>query len=102
MIRVSNPPVESPLRGLSHLKLYMGLQCNVRCKMCFQTDYSPRVRMEPELYKDRLREAYPYVQVVKLVGGEPTIMKNCRDAAAFLRAYPNVKLDITTNGVCID
>jgi MoaA/NifB/PqqE/SkfB family radical SAM enzyme len=99
---VSSPPENTSLSGLKGLQLNMGVQCNVRCTMCFQTDFSPRFNMPPALYQERLTEAYPSVQHVKLLGGEPTIMKNCREAATFLRAYPNVTLDVTTNGVFID
>jgi MoaA/NifB/PqqE/SkfB family radical SAM enzyme len=80
----------------------MGLQCNVRCTMCYQTDFSPRFNMPDALWRDRLRDAYPHVKGVKLQGGEPTIMKNCRDAAEMLRAYPGIKLTIISNGVFID
>jgi sulfatase maturation enzyme AslB (radical SAM superfamily) len=80
----------------------MGLQCNVRCTMCYQTDFSPKFNMPPELYKERLSDAYRHVTSVKLQGGEPTIMKNCKDAAIILREHPRVKLTIITNGVFID
>lgn len=95
-------PAHSPLHGLQRLHLIMGLQCNVRCTMCYQTDFSPKFNMVPELYKERLKSAYPHVRGVKLQGGEPTIMKNCRETAQLLRDYPNVKLTVTTNGVNID
>lgn len=92
----------SPLADLHRLHLIMGLQCNVRCTMCYQTDFSPKFNMSSELYKDKLLEAYPYVSSVKLQGGEPTIMKNVRETAIILRDYPNAKLTVTTNGVFID
>jgi MoaA/NifB/PqqE/SkfB family radical SAM enzyme len=92
----------TPFDGLSRLHLIMGLQCNVRCTMCYQTDFSPKFNMPPELYKERLSEAYRHVTSVKLQGGEPTIMKNCRDAAITLRDHPQVKLTVITNGVFID
>lgn len=93
---------DSPLRELERLHLIMGLQCNVRCTMCYQTDFSPKFNMPEVIYKEKLREAYPYVKSVKLQGGEPTIMKNCREAAVILRDYPQAKLTIITNGVFID
>lgn len=92
----------SPFEGLRRLHLIMGLQCNVRCTMCYQTDFSPKFNMPEELYKEKLAEAYPHVTSVKLQGGEPTIMKNCRDAAILLRDHPKAKLTIITNGVFID
>src|SRR5438128_19939 len=87
--------------GLERLHLIMGLQCNVRCTMCYQLDFSPKFNMGAEIWRDRLRDAFPYVKSVKLQGGEPTIMKNCREAAAYLRDFPNVKLTVHTNGVYI-
>lgn len=88
--------------GLSRLHLIMGLQCNVRCTMCYQTDFSPKFNMPPVLYKERLGEAYAHVTSVKLQGGEPTIMKNCKEAAVILQRHPQVKLTVITNGVFID
>jgi sulfatase maturation enzyme AslB (radical SAM superfamily) len=93
---------QSQLDGLQRLHLIMGVQCNVRCTMCYQTDFSPKFNMPAVLYKERLLDAYPHVRTVKLQGGEPTIMKNCRETATLLRDYPNVKLSVTTNGVNID
>ena len=80
----------------------MGLQCNVRCTMCYQTDFSAQSNMPDELWRDRLLAVYPHVRSVKLQGGEPTVMKNCRAAATFLRGYPNAKIEIISNGIFID
>lgn len=92
----------APFEGLSRLHLIMGVQCNVRCTMCYQTDFSPKFNMPEVLYKDRLREAYPHVTSVKLQGGEPTIMKNCKEAAVLLRDHPKAKITLITNGVLMD
>jgi radical SAM protein with 4Fe4S-binding SPASM domain len=70
--------------------------------MCYQTDFSAKSNMPAVIYADKLKEAYPHVRFVKLQGGEPTIMKNCREAAKLLRAYGHVKLQVTTNGVRVD
>ncbi len=93
---------ESPYEGLHRLHLIMGVQCNVRCTMCYQTDFSPKFNMPPQLYEEKLGEAYKHVTSVKLQGGEPTVMKNCRDAAVLLRAHEQVKLTVITNGVFVD
>lgn len=58
--------------------------------------------MPPVLYRERLAEVYPQLKRVKLIGGEPTIMRNCRETAELLRLHPQVKLGITTNGVKVD
>jgi sulfatase maturation enzyme AslB (radical SAM superfamily) len=70
--------------------------------MCYQTDFSPKFNMPPELYKERLADAYSHVSSVKLQGGEPTVMKNCKETAILLRNHPNAKLTVITNGVFID
>jgi MoaA/NifB/PqqE/SkfB family radical SAM enzyme len=90
------------LKGLHRLHLMMGLQCNARCTMCYQTDFSPRYNMPATLWRDRLHDAYRVVKSVKLQGGETTVMRNCREAALYLRAFPNVKISITTNGIFLD
>lgn len=90
------------LEGLSRLHLIMGVQCNVRCTMCYQTDFSPKFNMPEVLYKEKLRDAYPHVTSVKLQGGEPTIMKNCKEAALLLRDFPKAKITLITNGVLMD
>jgi sulfatase maturation enzyme AslB (radical SAM superfamily) len=77
----------TPFEGLSRLHLIMGLQCNVRCTMCYQTDFSPKFNMPPEVYRERLNEAYERVTSVKLQGGEPTVMMNCKDVAMLLRLH---------------
>jgi MoaA/NifB/PqqE/SkfB family radical SAM enzyme len=94
--------VDRGIEGLERLHLNMGLQCNVRCTMCYQTDFSSRQDMPESLWRDKLLPAYEHVRVVKLQGGETTIMKNCRSAAKLLRGYPNARLEILTNGVLID
>jgi len=90
------------LDGLERLHLIMGLQCNVRCTMCYQTDFSPKFNMPAEIYRERLQPAWSRVKSVKLQGGEPTVMKNCREAALVLREFPQAKITLITNGVLID
>ena len=92
----------SPFRGLQRLQLTMGVQCNVRCTMCYQTDFSARHNMPEAIYKDRLLDVYKHVRTVKLIGGEPTIMKNCRSVARLLRGFPQARVELTTNGVTVD
>src|SRR3954447_12705671 len=83
--------IPAPFDGLERLHLIMGLQCNARCTMCYQLDHSARFNMPAEIWRDRLRDAFPFIKNVKLQGGEPTIMANCREAAEYLRAFPKRK-----------
>ncbi len=90
------------LDGLERLHLIMGLQCNAGCIMCYQTEHGAEGNMPPALYAERLASAYPRVRTVKLQGGEPTIMRNCRELAAILRAFPRVGIALSTNGINLD
>jgi MoaA/NifB/PqqE/SkfB family radical SAM enzyme len=70
--------------------------------MCYQTDFSAKLNMPSSIYREALSDVYQWVEVVKLIGGEPTIMKNCREVASLLRTHPNARLSVTTNGVRVD
>jgi sulfatase maturation enzyme AslB (radical SAM superfamily) len=94
--------MSNPFKGIRRLHLMMGLQCNARCVMCYQTDFSPKYNMPAEIYREHLLPVYPHIQSVKMQGGEPTIMPNCRDLAGFLRGYDNIRFSITTNGIHLD
>lgn len=87
--------------GIQRLHMFMGWQCNVRCTMCYQTDFSDRFNMSPEIYRDALKEYWPHMKRVKIHGGEPTIMKNCIDLVEILTHYENPKFSISTNGVVL-
>lgn len=80
----------------------MGLQCNARCVMCYQTDFSAKRNMPAEIYREHLLPLYPHIRSVKIQGGEPTIMSNCRDLAGFLRRFENIRYSLTTNGIHLD
>lgn len=92
----------SVFADIQRLHLIMGLQCNARCTFCYQKDWSQRYNMAEHLYRDQLKSLYPHVVDVKLQGGEPTIMKNCREFVSIAKDYPQMKLGIVTNGVVMD
>ncbi|MCB9358233.1 MAG: radical SAM protein [Calditrichaeota bacterium] len=89
-----------PLEYLRHLHLEMGQQCNVRCSMCYQTDFAPSSRLADVAWKENLRSAYPLIDTLVLQGGEPTVLPNCRELVEMvIRDYPNIHLETVTNGV---
>lgn len=89
------------LNGIQRLHMFMGWQCNVRCAMCYQTDFSDRFNMSPKIYRDTLKEYWPHMKRVKIHGGEPTVMKNCIDLVEMLTRHENPKFSISTNGVVL-
>ena len=85
--------------NVTGLHLIMGWQCNARCVMCYQTDFSTKHNMPPVIYLEHLAGLYPSLRNVTIQGGEPTIMPNCAEFARHMRQFNGVKLDITTNGI---
>lgn len=87
------------LSGLERLHLIMGVQCNARCVMCYQTSFSRDGSMPAVIYQEHLKPVYPHIKTVKLQGGEPTVMRNCKDFCVLARGYPAMKIAVTTNGI---
>lgn len=85
--------------GLERLHLIMGVHCNVRCVMCYQTSFSRDDSMPAMVYQKHLKPLYPLIKTVKLQGGEPTVMRNCKDFCVMARDYPQMKIAVTTNGI---
>ncbi len=96
------PPPRPELAGLQSLHLIMGMQCNVDCVMCYQTHRTARQNMPPAVYVEKLASVYPSLRAVKLQGGEPTVMRNCRDVARMLADVPQVRISLSTNGIRLD
>ena len=92
--------IECPATSIRDLHLEMGQQCNVRCSMCYQTDFSPQTKMPEIVWREKLLPAYKSARTLTLQGGEPTILKNCRELLELvLGSFPNVRLNTVTNGV---
>ncbi len=87
--------------NIKRLHMFMGLQCNVRCAMCYQYDFSSRYNMPPQIYRDKLRDIWPMVKVVKIQGGEPTIMENCKELVEIITRHDQPRITIATNGVVL-
>ncbi len=90
------------IEQVQRLHLIMGVHCNVRCIMCYQTSFSRDLAMPAVIYQEHLRPLYPVIKSVKLQGGEPTIMRNCKEFCIMARQHPHIKIAITTNGININ
>lgn len=89
-----------PLEAIKVIHLEMGMQCNVRCAMCFQTDFRPRTVLSERVWKEQLRPAYALARELILIGGEPTILPNCRTLLELAMCnYPHLALVTSTNGI---
>jgi MoaA/NifB/PqqE/SkfB family radical SAM enzyme len=89
-----------PLSALRVVHVELGMQCNVRCAMCFQTDFRPSSILPEAVWKEMLRPAYAVARQLTLIGGEPTVLSNCRALLELvLRDYPHLELVTATNGI---
>jgi len=88
------------LQGLKAMDLVMGYPCNVRCIFCYQADFSNKRVLDQKIWGEKLLPAYEVVQTINMQGGEPTVLKGCRQMLELLaERYPGVKLSTVTNGV---
>ncbi len=89
-----------PLSYLREIQIEFGKQCNVRCIMCYQTDFSPTTRAAEVIWKERLLPAYPTVEEISISGGEPTVLPGARQLLEIVLAqYPHMKLNAVSNGL---
>jgi molybdenum cofactor biosynthesis enzyme MoaA len=92
-----------PLSKLQHVHLEMGMQCNVRCAMCFQTDFHPPRKAADIIWRERLLPVYPQLKTLTITGGEPTIIAGATELLKFIvRDYPHIQLIASTNGIKLE
>jgi len=89
-----------PLTNIKNMNVEMGYQCNIRCKFCYQEDYSPRLNIQSEIWREKLLPVYDNLERLTFIGGEPTIMKGAREFSDFIvKEYPDIKLNTISNGL---
>ena len=87
-----------PLSSVKQLHIEMGYPCNVRCIMCFQENF--KQKMAPEFWRTALLPVYPHVPRILIQGGEPTVLKECKELIQLtLSLNPQVKFGVMTNGL---
>jgi len=89
-----------PLSHLREILIEMGKQCNVRCVMCYQTDFSPATRTAEIIWKERLLPAFPTAERLLISGGEPTILPGAKELLKTVTTqFQHLQLHTVTNGV---
>lgn len=103
--RMQEPPI---LKGLS---VSVNEQCGLYCKMCdlgiqnrnssmfyYMKNEQERKELELDILVDRCREALGELEVVQIIGTEPTLWLKLPEAVATLTQL-GVKVLVTTNGI---
>lgn len=86
------------LKDIKELHLEIGYQCNLRCKMCFQKDYTQG--MDARIWQEKLLPLYPHLKHLIIQGGEPTVIKETKDLINLvLTKNPVIKFGTMTNGL---
>ena len=86
------------LKDIKELHLEIGYQCNLRCKMCFQKNYTQG--MNAEIWQEKLLPLYPHLERLIIQGGEPTVIKEAKDLVNLVLAKnPGIRFGAMTNGL---
>lgn len=85
-----------------YVYLILSKMCNLRHTFCFQNDFSTTKLSDDILYK-KLLPLYERIKVLRLHGGEITIIPGALELVKFLgKNFPQMLVNIVTNGVELD
>ncbi len=84
------------------LKVIPTLECNLRCKMCFQKSYQP-CDFGPYLWEE-IKQLYSCLHEITFQGGEVTGLAEFREflLSKDLEKHPNINVSLITNGTILD
>lgn len=89
------------LENIDELHVELGYQCNLRCIMCFQKDYTQKIN--PDIWQKKLLPLYPHLKRLIIQGGEPTVIPASKDLVDLaLKENKDIKFGIMTNGLLFD
>jgi MoaA/NifB/PqqE/SkfB family radical SAM enzyme len=81
-----------------YVYLIPSFMCNMRHVFCYQTSFAP-TRLSDRILYGRLLPLYPRIAVLRLHGGEITIIPGMKEYIAWLkRSYPAMRVNVVTNG----
>lgn len=76
--------------------------CNLRHNFCFQNSFTTQ-RLTDDVLYEKLKPLYQRLGSLRILGGEPTIIPGIKEWIVWLKEhYPEIALEIVTNGVVLD
>lgn len=78
----------------------MTAKCNLRCKHCYNTEYSME-ELSTNNIKKIIEQSKKYVEVYQILGGEPFLRKDIWEIMDYL-TIKNANFTIITNGTLLD
>lgn len=94
---------KSVLRSMPMLlKVVPTLHCNLRCSMCFQSNYNANI-LDKDIWKE-IKQLLPYTHEITFQGGEVTLDKDFRKFinSVELRLHSHINISLITNGTILD
>lgn len=77
--------------------------CNIRCKFCYQNDFSNKIFLDHEVLFEKLIPIYKKTKYMILLGGEPTLIPEMKEYVKFItEKFPEINLEMVTNGILLD
>jgi len=91
-------PLKTPLRDVPHMVLEPTLECNLRCRICYNRERGHRKTLEQLKAEIGLGMAKRRLETISILGGEPTLHP---DLPEIIRHIKSLRLtcEILTNGV---
>ncbi len=74
-------------------------KCNLKCRMCRVQKFSWEI---PRETVSEITEYFPYLEYLSWLGGEVFLSDYFEELFEKAASYPNIRQDITTNGLFID
>ena len=92
-------------RRIPYMEYHVADHCNLNCKGCVH--FAPLVKQEvfavfDKVARDleRLKSIVPYIDTIRILGGEPLLNKQLPDYLEMTRRlYPIAEINIVTNGI---
>jgi AdoMet-dependent heme synthase len=101
--------INSDVFGDFYIQWHITNKCNLRCKHCYQTDYTTNDQMSFEEFKEIGNKIFTTLHKWKklgdfsITGGEPFLHPRIFDILQFINASEDVsRLDILTNGTLMN
>jgi hypothetical protein len=91
-------PLKTPLRDVPHLVLEPTLECNLRCRICYNYERGHRKTLEQIKAEIGLGMAKRRLETISILGGEPTLHPDLPEIVRHIKSL-HLTCEILTNGL---
>lgn len=105
---IMDPPITEERKDIFHVQWHLTDKCNLRCKHCYQMDYTEEQDSTYDENIEMFEKILQYTQKrgkkleVSLTGGEPLLEKRIFDLIAYMKQkVRDIRIFILTNGTLL-